>query len=107
VCHSVPVSNRPPVYGRQLYGWIERLREPALVRKSLHKAPTSIRQTRRTISRLAQEHSPNEPLSMPAERFLASYMFESRSKLDDLGIEFDSNATRINRQRFEAGLWLI
>lgn len=44
---------------------------------------------------------------MPAERFLASYGLENRSKLDDLGMGFDTNAARINRERSDPAVQLI
>jgi len=33
---------------------------------------------------------------MPIERFLASLRFENRDKLDDLGIEIDSDTLKVN-----------
>jgi hypothetical protein len=38
--------------------------------------------------------STKESLDMPVERFLASIRFEYRSKLDDLGLEIDTNALK-------------
>jgi hypothetical protein len=34
---------------------------------------------------------PKEPFDMPVERFLASLRFENRGKLDDLGLDIDTN----------------
>jgi len=40
---------------------------------------------------------------MPVERFLAMCRFEDRGKLDDLGIEIDSNQLKSGDWRFESG----
>jgi hypothetical protein len=41
-------------------------------------------------------HFPKEPFDMPVERFLASLRFENKAKLDDLGLEIDINAPKLN-----------
>jgi len=39
-------------------------------------------------------HDPNELLSIPVKRFLASLRFENRGKLDDLGIDIDTGTLK-------------
>jgi hypothetical protein len=46
---------------------------------------------------LLGSHVPNEPLSIPVERFLASLRFENRGKLDDLRIEVKTSTIKLNK----------
>ena len=45
---------------------------------------------------LSGSSASKEPFDMPIERFLASLRFENRDKLDDLGIEIDSDTLKVN-----------
>ena len=47
--------------------------------------------------------STKESLDMPVEQFLSMVRFENREKLDDLGIEIDSNQLKSGDLRFESG----
>ncbi|MES0361069.1 MAG: hypothetical protein ABUK20_09155 [Anaerolineales bacterium] len=44
-----------------------------------------------------------DPLDMPADRFMYMLRFENREKLDDLGIEIDTNTLKSGDYRFESG----